>query len=410
MIRYKVIHTLVPLLCAVAMLAMHACTVANLDLCMDGHPHKGQLIVTYDWSGISGNHPDSELAGGEHPDSMVVVALRPVFRDKVASNWAADKATGENRLYGRFIASASEEDDLYYNPYTDIPSRDSIILPAGEWEITSYTSNRETIASTERYTKDLADEGSELFFRQESFDRLPAWRAYWYDRNSYYSNSSTNSTKPWVDVPLKSSICLARGTVIVDEYSNDRKEYKVTLKPQSVSQKINMSFEAKVVDDDITVDSVVCAISGIPKAMNIHTMELDIDTTHQAIFRTERLSTTTADGNIRYGATLHVLGIVRSSSASLLQGPGILNVSVFVHYTDDKGIRRARRLDATVNLFRLLTENPSVKYNDGGKVVQVSPELDMHVRSTMLISKSKLSNADDALDAWVDETIIEAGK
>ncbi len=371
-----------------AVLVLVACTAANLDLCVDEHPHKGQLIVEYDWGAV----------GDEHPDSMVVVALRPVFRDKVASNWATNKATGESRLYGRFIASADEDEEAYHRPYKDVPSRDSILLPAGEWEITTYTSNAGTVESTSKYTQDVMDDGGELFYRLESYDNLPEKYAYWYDRNSY------NLQGGWVDVPLKSSVCLARATLLVDEYASDRKTYSVKLKPRGVAQKINLSFEAKVVDPGIEVTDIVCAISGIPDAMNISTMELDIEKTHQAIFETT--TSPTSGGNILAKSTLYVLGLVRSSSASLLQGPGILNVSVFVKYTDDEGNPKERRLDATVNLYHLLSATPSVEYNEAGNVVQACQTMNLHVRSTMLISKTKLSNADDALDSWVDNTEI----
>ena len=386
MTRDNIKHIITPLLCFAAILCLQACTMANLDLCVGEHPHRGQLIIEYDWSGIE----------CEHPDSMDVLALRPVFRDKVATNWASDVRETENRLFGRYIASATEEKNLYYAPYKDNSSRDSLFLPAGEWRISSYTSNQSTIDLAENYVADVLDDGESLFFKLEEFDRLPEKYAYWYDRNSSGS---------WVNVLMNSSICLANGTVSIDEYADKKKDYKVVLKPRIIAQKVNIGFEAEVVDADITVDSIVGAISGIAGMMNISTMELDINTTYKAIFETELSNV--GGRNIRAGSTIYVPGLVRGYSSSSLQGPGILNVCVFVHYVDSKNIRRERRLDGTVNLYRLLTNTPSVKYDDEGKVVQARSELNLLVRSKMLISKDKLSNADDALDTWVDETIIE---
>lgn len=386
MTGYKNGHIVAPWLCSAAILCLQACTVANLDLCRDEHPHKGQLIVEYDWSDMD----------GDHPDSMVVMALRPIFRDKVATNWASDATETENRLFGRYIVSATGEDYLYYATYEDNPSRDSLFLPAGEWSITSYTSNKSTIERAENYVTDIQDDGKSLIADLAGYEQLPEKYAYWYDRNPY-SN--------WVDANMNSSICLASGTVTIDEYANVKKDYKVTLKPRIVAQKVNVGFEAEVVDADITVDSIVCSISGIAHAMNISTMALDITTTHKTIFETE-LSTATS-GYIIATSTIYVPGLVRNPASTNLQGPGILNVSVFVHFIDSKGIRRERRLDGTVNLYRLLTATPSVQYDVDGKVIQACPELDLFVRGTMLISKDKLSNADDALDAWMDETIID---
>ena len=80
--------------CALLLTGMTGCNNANMDLCYDQHPHRGQLIVEYDWSGLE----------YEKPDSMIVMAVRPVFRTKMASNWATTVASGESRLYGRLIA------------------------------------------------------------------------------------------------------------------------------------------------------------------------------------------------------------------------------------------------------------------------------------------------------------------
>lgn len=370
----------------VSLLCMHACTVANLDLCMDEHPHRGHLIIDYDWSGVD----------IEHPDSMVVVALRPVFRDKMASNWATGASGNENRLYGRFIASASGDGNLYHASFKDNPSRDSLFLPAGEWTISSYTSNPSTIELVKDYATDVMDDGGSLYFKSDVSERLPEKYAYWYDRNSYGG---------WVEASANSSVCLSGGSVVIDEYSNVKKDYRVKLAPRIVAQKVNVGFEAEIVDADIAVDSIVCAISGIADAMNLNTMELDIDATHQAIFETEL--SRTSDRHVSAHGTIYVPGLVRSSSSSLLQGPGILNVSVFVSYADDNNVCRKRRLDATLNLFRLLSATPSVQYDKDAKVVQACAELNLLVQSRMLISKDKLSNADDALDSWVEETIID---
>ncbi len=374
------------MLCALAMLGMYACTAANLDLCMEGHPHRGQLIVEYDWSGLD-----------EHPDSMVVMALRPIFRDKVSSRWASDvnAGRGENRRYGTFIASATGEDDIYHSPLDEALARDLIYLTAGEWEISSYTSNPTTVEATKDYTVDVQDDGGELFYKLDPFDELPEEYSYWRDRNSYST---------WVDLPQKHSVCLARGTLVVDEHADTKKDYKVVLRPKNVAQKINLSFEAKA-EPGINVDRIVCAISGIPTAININTLALDIDVTHQAIFETN--VSTSSNGNITAQQTLYALGLVRSATSAKLQGPGILNVSVFVNYEDDNGKRRERRLDATVNLFRLLSETPSVKYDDMGRVVQTTSQLNLNVRSTLLISKDKLSNIGEVIDPWVDDTEID---
>ncbi len=394
------------MLCAAVVMGMTACTTANLDLCMDEHPHRGQLIVEYDWSGYI----------DEYPDSMLVMAVRPIFRDKVASRWSTsvNVEEGEDRLYGSFVTSATGLDEIYYAPYEEMTTRDSLFLPAGEWEISSFTYNPETVETTKDFVQDVGDVGEKLFFRLSTYEALPERYSYWHDRNA----SAT-----WVETQLKQAPCLSYAKVLIDEFANIEQDYKVVLKPVSVAQQVNVMFEARVAEEDIILDSIVCAISGIPQSINLNTMEVDINTTHQTIFETEE--TVLPDGRIMAEGTVHVLGLLRSATPNMLQGPGILNVSVFVHYDEEvtvaiapkeegeeaeevtKTLRRERRLDGTLNLYRLLTETPSLRYTLEGSVVQTTPTLDLHVHSELIISKTALSNADGALDAWVDETIIE---
>lgn len=388
MMKYsRIANTGKVVLCMALMLCHNACNVANLDLCYDEHPHKGQLIVDFDWSGLK----------IEKPDSMIVIALRPIFRDKMASRWATDKAGGENRLYGCLIApNEVGEKNLYANTIDAKPERDSLYLPAGEWIISTYTYNDTTVKLAKQFTEDIMSDDEMFFYKAHTEDKLPAKYAYWYDRNPYST---------WIDVSTKSSLCFANNTLVVDENSNAKKDYKVTLKPYTMAQKLSVSFDAEVDDKDIEVDSIICSLSGIAGVMNLQTKELDIEKTYQGIYKSD--VKTASDGIIKVSGTLHVLGIVRGTSHTFLQGPGILNVSVFVKYTDKNNVRRQRRLDGTTNLYWLLTDNPSVKYDDNGNVVQACKELNLHIRSKLLISKGKLSNVGDALDSWVDETIID---
>lgn len=375
------------LMCMVLMLCHYACNVANLDLCYDEHPHKGQLIVDFDWSALK----------IEEPDSMIVVALRPVFRDKMSCNWATAKEAGEKRLFGRLIAPCEGEGrKLFSKRFDKNPKRDSLFLPAGEWVMSAYTSTNSAMEATKQYTENLMSDDEMFFFRMDTYDRLPEKYAYWYDRNSYST---------WVDVSDKSTVCFANARLVVDENANERKDYKVTFKPSSMAQNVTVSFDAEVDDPDIVVDSIVCSLSGIVAVMNLQTNVLDIEKTYQGIYKSDIKPL--SDRQIKVSGTIHVPGILRSTSHTFLQGPGILSVSVFVKYTDKSNVRRQRRLDGTTNLYWLLTEHPSVKYDEEGNVVQACQDLDLHIRTKLLISRGKLSNAGEALDSWIDETVID---
>ena len=385
---YNKVSTLIKaLLCLAVLFCQQACNVANLDLCYEEHPHRGQMIVDFDWSELN----------IEKPDSMVVVALRPEFRDKMSCLWATEKAKNETRLYGRLIAPCeAEERVLYANVIEEMPQRDSLYLPAGEWIISAYTSNDETIELTKQYTEDIQADNEAFYFKMSVFEKLPEKYAYWYDRNP---------ASIWVDLTPKKSVCFASASLTVDENANIKKDYKVRLKPATMTQNVHVSFDAELDEEDIEVDSIVCSMSGLVGVVNLQNNVLDIEKTYQGIFKADIKKT--QKKQLHVSSTLNVLGIIRSSSHTFLQGPGILNVSVFVKYEDKAGVRRQRRLDGTTNLYWQLTDNPSVKYNEDGKVVQTKPKVDLHISSKLRISKGKLSNASDALDSWVDETIID---
>ena len=208
-----------------------------------------------------------------------------------------------------------------------------------------------------------------------------------------------------MDLTPKKSVCFASASLTVDENANIKKDYKVRLKPATMTQNVHVSFDAEVDEEDIEVDSIVCSMSGLVGVVNLQNNVLDIEKTYQGIFKADIKKT--QKKQLHVSSTLNVLGIIRSSSHTFLQGPGILNVSVFVKYEDKAGVRRQRRLDGTTNLYWQLTDNPSVKYNEEGKVVKTKSDVNLHIISKLRISKGKLSNASDALDSWVDETIID---
>lgn len=385
MTKNNIVRILIALLCPLAIVCLHGCDKANLDLCEGEHPHKGQLVVEYDWSAIKDGHPDS----------MVVVALRQIFRDKVLSNWASDVFAGEKRCYGRFVSSAVN-DDMYSRPMKAGQSRDSIFLPAGEWKISSYTSNPATLDCAKDYTQDILDDGSLLVFKMVPVNSLPAKYDYWNVRNP---------SGRWVDASAKSSLCVADGTMVVDEYAYAKREYKVRLKPRRVAQKISIVFDAEVKETGITVDSIVCAVSGLSGIMNISTKELDIEDTYQAIF--EPTVSKKSNEVINVIGTIYAPGLVCSASQTLQTGPGILAVSVFVSYDDADNVHRHCRLDASCNLYGLLSTMPSLKTDKGGKTVQSRTELNLSIRNRLLVYKDKLSNSGTAQGAWIDRTVLQ---
>lgn len=365
---------------------LQACNIGHLDL----HPveiiYKGQLLMEYDWSKIES---ESHI-----PDSMIVWAVRPVFHAKTASVWASLPADGEDRLYGRSIAPNTS---LYRAPFNDGSGRDSIFLIPGEWVVSSYSFSEASVEVVRDYINNESEEQELLIYKKNVYEKLPERYYYWYERNPY---------SIWTNAGPRQALFLGRDTIVIDDTALPDSLYKATITPEFVEQVVTINFEAELLDSDIQVDSIVCAISGVIANMDLNTMGLDVTKTYSAIFHTELSNT--EDGYIRATGQVFTPGIVRSASSSLLQGPGLLSVCVFVSYDAENGERKYRRLDGTANLYHPLTETPSVLYDEYDVVKQTTPTLELNIRSRMQISKTRLSSAHDAITPWEDATEFEA--
>ena len=367
------------------LIALQGCSIGHLDLHFVETIYKGQLLVEYDWS-----HAEKE----EYiPDSMIVWAVRPVFYEKAASVWASLPANGEDRLYGRNIAPDSP---LYHAPYNNGTGRDSLFLIPGEWVVSSYSFSEASVEVVRDYIYNQAEARDLLIYKKNVFEKLPERYYYWYERNPY---------SIWTKAGPRQALFLGRDTIVVDDVARPDSLYKATITPEFVEQIVTVNFEAELLDNDIQVDSIVCAMSGVITNMDLNTMGLDVSKTYSAIFHTELSHT--EDGYIRATGQLFTPGIVRSASSTMLQGPGLLSVCVFVSYDAENGERKYRRLDGTANLYHPLTENPSVLYDETDVVRQTTTELELTIRSRMQISRDRLSSAHDAITPWEDATEFE---
>ena len=379
-------HIAVSWLCMLGLIVLQGCNIGHLDLHFAETIYKGQLLVEYDWSK---SEKDEYI-----PDSMIVWAVRPVFYEKTASVWASLPAKGEDRLYGRSIAPDSPN---FRAPYNNGTGRDSLFLIPGEWIVSSYSFSEASVEVVRDYINNQAEARDLLIYKKNVFEKLPERYYYWYERNPY---------SIWTKAGPRQALFLGRDTIVVDHVARPDSLYKATITPEFVEQIVTVNFEAELLDSDIQVDSIVCAMSGVITNMDLNTMGLDVSKTYSAIFHTDL--THTEDGYIRATGQLFTPGIVRSASSSMLQGPGLLSVCVFVSYDAENGERKYRRLDGTANLYHPLTETPSVLYDENDVVRQTTPELDLTIRSRMQISRDRLSCAHDAITPWEDATEFEA--
>lgn len=364
------------------LMAVWGCT-PYVDLCMEEHPHKAQLRVNYTWA-----------AEMKAPERMALLMLREVNRMKLGSVWDTEKTGGEYQGYPLFT---------YEKEYRSVPftteegeKGEPVYAPSGDYSYIVLPWNAENEEVCRNYLEDLQSEGKGLYIQEHVEEEIPVRFFHFPDYNSY--NGFFDS-----EVPLP--ILITNNTISVPENAKKGDKIDVPITPNSVSQKVDLSLKVKSVDADLKIDSVICQLSGVISGIDVFSGELDITQTHKTIFLTSVSSE--MNGSCVCSARIYVPGLVRSAKNTSLTGPGILNASVYVSYLDEEGYVRNRRYDATINLYRYLSDNPSVKYIEENKVVQTSLSLRYDIESSLVISHEGLGNEPGALDEWIDSRDIE---
>lgn len=364
------------------LMAVWGCT-PYVDLCMEEHPHKAQLRVNYTW--------DPAMKA---PERMVLLMLREVNRMKLGSVWDTEKTGGEYQGYPLF----TYEKDFRSVPFTPEEGGEGepVYAPSGDYSYIALPWNAENEEVCRKYLENLQSDGKGLYIQEHVEEEIPLRFFHYPDYNSYSGFFDSEAPLP---------ILITNDRVSVTENAKKEDKIDVPIVPNSVSQTVDLSLKVKSVDEDLKVDSVICQLSGVISGIDIFSGELDIKHTYKTVFLTS--VSDEADGRYLCSARIYVPGLVRSATKTRLTGPGILNASVYVSYLDEEGYVRNRRYDATINLYRYLSDNPSVKYIEENKVVQTSLSLKYDIESSLVISHEGLGNEPGALDEWVDSRDIE---
>lgn len=358
------------------LMAVWGCT-PYVDLCMEEHPHRAQLRVNYTWAPAM-----------KAPERMALLMLREVNRMKLASVWDTEKEVVE-KGYPLFTY---EDDKCQEIPFSheegEVP--EPIYALSGDYSYIAVPWNEENKEACKIYLEDLASDGTGLYIQEHIEEEIPLRFFHFPDYNSYSGFFNSEAPLP---------ILISNARISVPE--NVNKDYKidVPIAPKSVSQTVELSLKVKSVDPTLTVDSVICQLSGVISGVNIFSGELDITRTHKTIFLTS--DSLKEDGSCLCSATIYVPGLVRSAKKTNLTGPGILNASVYTSYLDEKERPRQHRFDATINLHRYLSDNPSVKYIEEDKIVQTALSLRYDIESTLVFSREGLVSEPGALDQWI---------
>lgn len=350
------------------------CAACNPDveLCSSDHPHRARIQF--------------ELLN-EDSEPMVIFLERSRHHMFVYGSWnAATKS---------FVPNPKAQIDPIY--YTD----GNLYAPTGEWRM---------VAAPEKYVK-----GS-LSFKHESLQnvldnmKLPDTESgksyleihegrfrYWHDRNAYSTYYDDLGDTP---------ILVGNAAFNVAEYAKSDDVINVTIGMEPVTQKVNVNIPISK-EAGIEIDSITAEMSGICKCVWASTREVDVSKTYKVIFPIgkENIDETIEPAMAR--GTFYATGIVSPQSKSLITGPGILSVMVFIHFFDN-GERKTRALEASLNMSSLITDNPSILADDYGRVFQTAEELTYNIPVMMYLSRSRVTSIGDAgLEHWVDQTQID---
>ena len=369
-------------------MSLAACKM-DVEYCTAPHPHRGHVKFNFNW-------PTNIT---ERPKHMDVMAVR-VVRDIRYGFETTALATGNDST--RIIYSPDPEDTLsLVNPADS--SHHVLHLRAGEYNMLAYNSAAEGFGfvpdSTMMTSYDLADAiiSEPVTNTLDSLDQS-FWS--WRDRNPYsgYLMADDNmhifSAMAKLDIPL--------------DVAGDPL-YTVTLTPRPLTQVVNIHFAMKPKESGIVVDDITCAISGVCRSMRLSTGEVIFrERTYKVLYKPTFSQESKYMGTYDVKGFVRVPGIVPNSTNSTSTGPGILQVNIHIHYTDNKGEVHYRTLEAGINLKNTLAATPSLKMrDDGNSAVQTAPEITLRIDDIMQLTHKNIESVPDVnIDKWVDHTPI----
>lgn len=377
-------HTTVLTACLLT-LCLAACSI-DVPLCHDEHPHKAVVDFRYEWPATA----DSV------PETMLVMAVRPI-NNLAYSFQTTSKSEGN---IGTVLQSPDEDYDQHADPIT---GADSLIMHGGEYEVMAYNGSNidfDELQKAYEISSVYPIDSVRLKYKPlESVKDYPGGRFHgWNDRNSY-SKHLVGLDK----IPIYS----VKSTLIVPSQSNYHRDVVVCeLKPTSISQQVDFQFTCQPKSNDIIVDSIMCEISGVAGNIQISTQFLNTDSTYKVLFYPEITETGNGDNKqLNVKGTVYVPGIVRNKEKGTILGPGILQTAIYIHYEDEEGITIYRRLEASINLFKTLSDSPSVMYDPQKNVLKACDYLLLNIGNVMELTHDKIvpQHAFGG-DQWVDET------
>jgi hypothetical protein len=295
-----------------------------------------------------------------------------VIADRIFNSWKCglktDSKTGEVR-YLINGPEATEEENSGAEEVTN-----DFSLRTGTYKMVAFNMDDTELDYSDVYTY-MSDSKNE-FKLQDIYVKY----------KSYHKNDPAlrKPTEVWMDYnPYSQYIQAEMPAVFFDTIESAEiiydKDIVCQFTPKPLTQDIEITFRIqKLGAIPFVVDSVIAEMSGIPHQVNLSNGYIDITKTYKMMFKLgmEDLNGTpfeednTTRKQLVCRKSINVTGIVGSNSASMTNGPGIMQVLIFATAIDNSTgteFKAKKKIQGKINLCNTINGANLIEYTEDGQ-------------------------------------------
>lgn len=436
---------------ATIMLAIIVACNPDVQLCgLNEHPHKSQVAIDFDWSGVN-NVPDSmfvianrvinskrysiAVASRSHegyfifnPDPEFVPPTIEVGNDEEEGGEEGEgneggEDNGEGEGNGGEGNEGNGEENNGEEGNGDNSSRSSIVqakLKTFPLHVGTYKFLAFALDSTELIYKNVnsfveninnGEKFSDIFLEYKTYDKndegLKCNLRNWDDYNPYSNYIQSDITPVVFDSIPNYEINSTAGRT-------------VKFHPRNISQNIDIyvNINKDISNQGFVIDSITAEVSGIPKSINLANGYIDITSTAKMMFKMELLNSAgkpitdnSKTKSLKAHANINVASIVSSSSETEKMGPGIMQMIIHAHAIVNSGQPRLKRIQGKINIFNTLKNANLIEIVNNGKSARRNKtHAVLNIGTDLEIDGDRIVDTatdDDGVDRWVQcESII----
>ncbi|MDE7378364.1 MAG: DUF5119 domain-containing protein [Paraprevotella sp.] len=428
----------------VSIVLLQSCNT-EVELCYySEHPHRAALDVRYDWGSWKGT--------GQHPERMYVLAHRIVNTYKYV--FSTETKTSGNRATMLFpveeqiplcpsLEEISNEGDTPSesngegDTSDDDVSAGMEVVPDDEEEVSEEPVEGDVPLDSDEENEtdeELPEDPKEVWHKMrlkngryrfltfncdttafgikglEEFQKDPSYNMEnLYLRYKTVSQAEKEGAQAWKDYNLYADFVESENMPIFYTVQNGvnvnlNERVVVNFTPRPVTQKVTVKF---IIDKEkgVRIDSLLADMSGIPSGMQLATGYLETDRTYKMLFKPTCGKNNENATIVNCTGVLNVTGIVRSHDASLITGPGIMQLVIYTSATDpDTKLRKRKVIQCIINLRNTLTKANLIRWAaDDEHIIQTKKTGTLDIRSILKIEKGMVvedSDNETGLDRW----------